>query len=101
MAKIIKLNESDVERLVKKIIKEDESADMLPQVKRFFDKLQATSGVMAFLEKVQKGSPKVQAQAITLFAELVGVPKNKIQTIVGGLRDASSAEGSEGEPTDM
>jgi len=104
--RIIKLTEQDLEKLVKKIIKEEEMDPNAPEgeegdeegdeeggnrlVTAFFDKLSKTRQVMVFFDKIAKrNNPKPKAEAIVKFAEMVGVPKGKIASIVSDIRDAS------------
>ena len=103
--RIIKLTEQDLEKLVKKIIKEEEMDPNAPEgeeggeggeedgnrlVTAFFDKLSKTRQVMVFFDKIAKrNNPKPKAEAIVKFAEMIGVPKSKIASIVSDIRDAS------------
>jgi len=99
--RIVKLNESDLELLVKKIIREEEmdpnSSDEGDNdeegsklVKDFFNKMSSTSAVMTFFNKIaDRTAPKPKAEAIVRFAEMVGVPKGQIASIIGSIRDAS------------
>ncbi|MDB4326352.1 hypothetical protein N9966_00905 [bacterium] len=109
--RIIKLTEQDLEKLVKKIIKEEEMDPNAPEeggeeggeedgeedgnrlVTAFFDKLSKTKQVMVFFDKIAKrNNPKPKAEAIVKFAEMVGVPKGKIASIVSDIRDASKQQ---------
>ena len=102
--RIVKLNESDLELLVKKIIREEEmdpnSSDEGDNdeegsklVKDFFNKMSSTSAVMTFFNKIaDRKAPKPKAEAIVRFAEMVGVPKGKISSIVGDIKDVSREE---------
>lgn len=103
MKKVIKLTEQDLEKLVKKIIKEEEeemdpnteedSEDGNKLVVDFFNKLSNTKPVMVFFDKIAKrNNPKPKAEAIVKFAEMVGVPKGKIASIVSDIRDASKQQ---------
>ncbi len=45
---------------------------------------------MVFFEKISnRNNPKPKAEAIVRFAEMIGVPKGKIASIVSDIRDAS------------
>jgi hypothetical protein len=55
------------------------------RVKRFFEKLE-NSSLKNLLKFNNTGD---QAEAIVKFADLVGVPKGKINAMVQGLKDAS------------
>ena len=84
--RIIKLTEQDLEKLVKKIIKEEEMDPNAPEgeeggeggeedgnrlVTAFFDKLSKTRQVMVFFDKIAKrNTPKPKAEAIVKFAEI-------------------------------
>lgn len=100
--RIVKLTESDLEKLVKRIIKEEEMDPNAPEeggegeedghklVNDFFDKMSKTRQVMVFFEKISnRNNPKPKAEAIVRFAEMIGVPKGKIAGIVSDIRDAS------------
>jgi len=105
--KIVKLTESDLEKLVQRIIKEEEMDPNAPEeggeeegeeegnrlVTAFFDKLSKTRQVMVFFDKIAKrNNPKPKAEAIVKFAEMVGVPKGKIASIVSDIRDVSKQQ---------
>jgi len=99
--RIVRLTESDLEKLVKRIIKEEEMDPNAPEegegeevghklVNDFFDKMSKTRQVMVFFEKISnRNNPKPKAEAIVRFAEMIGVPKGKIASIVSDIRDAS------------
>ncbi len=107
--RIVKLTEQDLEKLVKRIIKEEEmdpnaseeggeegeegEEDGNRLVTAFFDKLSKTRQVMVFFDKIAKrNNPKPKAEAIVKFAEMIGVPKSKIASIVSDIRDASKEQ---------
>tara|TARA_Y100000389_G_C17465274_1_gene524923 strand:- start:3221 stop:3541 length:321 start_codon:yes stop_codon:yes gene_type:complete len=72
-------------------IKEDTADNKDKQrVKRFFDKLEKSS-LRNFLKF---GTAQEQAQAILRFANMVGVPKSKLATMMSALRASSKAEKS-------
>lgn len=100
--RIVKLTESDLEKLVKRIIKEEEMDPNAPDedggddkeghklVNDFFNKMSSTRQVMVFFEKIaNRNNPKPKAEAIVRFAEMIGVPKGKIAQIIADIRDAS------------
>ena len=104
--KIVKLTEQDLEKLVKRIIKEEEmdpnaseeggeegEEDGNRLVTAFFDKLSKTRQVMVFFDKIAKrNNPKPKSEAIVKFAEMIGVPKSKIASIVSDIRDVSKKQ---------
>lgn len=53
------------------------------KVKMFFDKLQKNAALMGYLNFT---SPIEQAQAITSFAELVGVPKSQVVPLLTSIK---------------
>ena len=72
---------------------EDGEEDGNRLVIAFFDKLSKTKQVMVFFDKIAKrNNPKPKAEAIVKFAEMVGVPKGKIASIVSDIRDASKQQ---------
>ena len=107
--RIIKLNEAALEKLVQRIIKEEGEIDPNAEteegseegsedgendghklVNDFFTKMSKTRQVMIFFEKIaNRNNPKPKAEAIVRFAELIGVPKSKIASIVSDIRDVS------------
>jgi hypothetical protein len=74
------------------ITEEDDNGDMIQAVENYFKKIQQNSTLMGYLETIQK-NPNAQKQAITHFAEVVGVPSNKLSAIVTDIKaDAKDAQ---------
>ena len=111
MCKIVRLTESDLEKLVQRIIKEDsikesglktDEGDLKIQTEKFFNKLNANAAIAPFLEKLSRANEMAKAQAVALFAEKLGLETSKLGTLVATLRKqakvAKSGEQGSVEP---
>ena len=102
--RIVKLTESDLENLVKRIIKEEEMDPNAPEegegdkegskiVNDFFNKMANTEPVMIFFKKIsERQKPQPKAEAIVRFAEMIGIPKGKIASIIADIKDVSKKQ---------
>ena len=103
--RIVKLTESDLENLVKRIIKEEEMDPNAPEegdgddkegsklVNDFFNKMTSTRPVMVFFKKIsERQKPQPKAEAIVRFAEMIGIPKGKIASIIADIKDVSKKQ---------
>tara|TARA_R110000868_G_scaffold60825_10_gene185249 strand:- start:123 stop:458 length:336 start_codon:yes stop_codon:yes gene_type:complete len=107
MKKVIKLNESDVERLVKKIIREGistEDKDLKIQTRKFMTMLAKNGQIAPYLKRLADASELAKAQAVALFAENLGLEPSKIGSLVSTLKQQvkdtqsqDSEQGMEGE----
>ena len=111
--RIVRLTESDLEKLVQRIIKEDsikesglktDEGDLKIQTEKFFNKLNANAAIAPFLEKLSRANEMAKAQAVALFAEKLGLETSKLGSLVATLRqqakdtkDTKSGEQESGE----
>ena len=108
--RIVRLTESDLEKLVQRIIKEDSikesglktgEGDLKIQTQKFFDKLNTNAAIAPFLAKLSKANEMAKAQAVALFAEKLGLETSKLGSLVATLRqqakDVKSGEQGSGE----
>jgi hypothetical protein len=89
MGKVIKLNEQDLERLVKKIIKEGvstEDKDLKVQTKKFMEMLAKNGQLSPYLKRLAEASELAKAQAVAMFAENLGLETSKLGSLVATIK---------------
>ena len=103
MKKVIKLNESDLERLVKKIIREGistEEGDLKIQTKKFFTMLGKNGQLGPYLSRLASANEQAKAQAVAMFAEMLGLETSKLGQLISTIRttakDKTSGKSDQG-----
>jgi hypothetical protein len=102
--RIVKLTEQDLEKLVKKIIKEDvstEDKDLKVQTKKFMTMLGKNGQIAPYLERLAAASELAKAQAVAMFAENLGLETSKIGSLVATLKKQVKADKSQGDDEGM
>ena len=62
-------------------------------VNDFFNKMANTEPVMIFFKKIsERQKPQPKAEAIVRFAEMIGIPKGKIASIIADIKDVSKKQ---------
>ncbi len=96
--RIVKLTEQDLEKLVKRIIKEDVSTDekdLKVQTKKFMAMLGKNGQIKPYLERLAAASELAKAQAVAMFAENLGLETSKIGSLVATLKKQVKSQGGE------